>query len=247
MPAKKTPAKSKALALPAKTGKRFEDSIETAGDDVEVIDDASTPTTALSTYSSVPQLDSSDLFIPKLRLGQGLSAEVASGEANIGDWLMTGSEPMKTCTVIPMLMTRRRELRDTDERAVVCRSADSLHGVGAPGGECATCPMNQWTPNKKTGKNNAPPCIFIYSYMVYILEVEEMAVLEFYRTSLPAGKMLNTIILQKGLGTFAVKLGSSLQKGGKGTFAAPSIVATKLDPKVLAKAKAKIADMGFGG
>jgi hypothetical protein len=241
---KKAPSKSTAI-VPAKRGSRFDESVET-DDTVEVLDDSSTPQTALSTYSAVPQLDASDLFIPKLRIGQGLSAEVAAGDAKIGDWLMTGSEAMKSCTVVPLLMTRRRELRDTDERAVVCRSADSVRGVGSPGGDCASCAMNQWVMNKKKGKNDPPACIFIYSYMVYIVDVKELAVLEFYRTSVAAGKLLNTIILQKGLGNFGVKLGSQLTSGPKGNYAQPTVVATKIDDKTLAAAKAKARDMGFG-
>lgn len=242
MPKKQATPQRKQPALPPPKRGKFEDVVETAGE-VEVMEDA--PVSTLSTYSNVPQLDASDLFIPKLRIGQGLSAEVASGDAKIGDWLMTGAEPMKSTTVIPLLMTRRRELRDTEERAVVCRSADSITGVGTPGGECATCPMNKWTPNKKGGKNNAPPCIFIYSYMVYVVDVEELAVLEFYRTSTSAGKLLNTIILQKGLGNFAVKLGSQLTSGPKGTYAMPSIVPSKVDPKTISAAKKRASDMGF--
>jgi hypothetical protein len=239
---------AKKKAPPAKPAKKtFDEAVEVEETGIVVAGDDSASVSTMTSYSAVPQLDASDLYIPKLRIGQGLSAEVANGDAKLGDWLLTGQSPMKTCTVVPLLMTRRRELRDRDERGVICRSADSVHGVGAPGGDCSTCPMNQWTPNKKTGKNQAPPCIFIYSYMVYVVEANELAVLEFYRTSMAAGKLLNTIILQKGLGNFAIKLGSTKTEGPKGTFASPSLVIAKVEPKVLSAAKTRVSEMGFGG
>lgn len=92
--------------------------------------------------------------------------------------------------------------------------------------------MVEWTKSvAKRGapannKNNAPACSFMYSYMVYVIEAKSMAVLEFSRTSITTGKMLNTMIMQRGLGTFAVKLTSASKQGPKGTFYNPTITMT---------------------
>lgn len=223
-----------------------ENEVVLSGDAPLEVSDEPVQDTGLAKYSQAPVFDASDLFIPKLRLAQGLTAEVQSGLAKPGDWLVLGSDPIKSPTIIPMLMVKRRELRDTDDnRAVLCRSADSIVGVGNPGGECATCPMSKWVQsNKPGGKNSAPPCNFIYSYIVYVVETEELCVLEFYRTSIATGKMLNTMILQKGIGNFAVTLKSTSQQGPRGTYyQASAQPAAKVKEDVIKKAKAKAAEM----
>lgn len=254
-PAPKKGNKETALAISGRNRpqRSFDDAIENsrtaiaAEDNGHDVDPEPVQDTGLAKYSNTPTLDASDLFIPKLRLAQGLTAEVQSGLAKPGDWLMLGADPMKTATIVPMLMVRRRELRDNDEgnRAILCRSADGVVGVGNPGGECASCPMNKWVPSRKPGgKNTAPPCTFIYSYIVYVVEIEELCVLEFYRTSIPSGKMLNTMVLQKGLGNFAVQLKSTSQQGPKGTYYQPAIQpAAKIKDTVLATARKKAAEM----
>jgi hypothetical protein len=214
---------TKQNAKPTRSGgPKFNSMIE-EGEDTAIV-----PQSGLTNYSQTPQLDSQDLFIPRLRLAQGLTAEVTNGEAKAGQWLVLGSSPMETTTVIPVAMTKRRELRDVEARMVVCRSVDSVTGIGDPGGDCGICPMAQWVKNAKTGKNNAPECSFIYSYMVYVVEAKTLAVLEFTRTAITAGKMLNTMIVQGGIGTFAITLGASGRQGPKGNYYSPTISPAKI-------------------
>lgn len=229
-------------------GTTFDTLVEggTSGND-ETNMEVYTPKSAMAAYSSAPNIDASDVFIPKLRLAQGLTAEVQNGYAKPGQWLISGSDPMDTVTVIPLMMNRRRELRDPDEnRQVICRSFDSLKGVGDPGGDCASCPMAKWVQGKgKNAKNSAPACNFIYSYVVYIVDLDTVTILEFSRTSIAAGKMLNTMIMQRGLGSFAASLSSSSSKGPKGTFYSPVVNGAKVPDKVLTTAKKKAEEM-FG-
>ena len=207
---------------------------------LEEVDETAVPKSSLSVYSDKPLLDGSDLFIPRLRLAQGLTAEVQSGEAKPGQWLVLGTKPMAEVSIVPVAMTRRRELRDPDTRLTVCRSGDGLTGIGNPGGDCSVCPMAQWKQSsKKGGKNSAPPCSFLYSYMVYIVETKTMAILEFSRTSLLAGKMLNTMIAQKGLGTFAVRLTSIAKQSTMGNFFSPTVSSTNVKVEELKRAIAE--------
>lgn len=243
------PPRKKTVATTRKA-RTFDDAIETKSNGKALlapsdVNEEPMQDTGMARYSNNPTFDPSDLFIPRLRLAQGLTAEVQSGIAKPGDWLVLGEEPLKSPTIIPMLMVRRRELRDTDDnRAILCRSSDSITGIGNPGGECASCPMDRWTPSKKKGgKNNAPPCTFIYSYVVYIVDTEALCVLEFYRSSMPTGKMLNTMILQKGLGHFAVQLRSNGQQGPKGTYYSPSIQPAKIKDAAFKAAQQKAAEM----
>jgi hypothetical protein len=207
----------------------------------------SSPQSAMTAYSNTPNIDTSDVFIPKLRLAQALTAEVTNGTAKSGQWVVSGEDPMVKPVIVPLLMNRRRELRDPDEnRQILCRSFDSLKGVGNPGGDCSTCPMAKWTEGKKGKGNSAPQCNFIYSYVIYIVDLDAVVILEFSRTSIAAGKMLNSVIMAKGLGNFAVQLSSAASKNGRGqTFYSPIINGAKVTDKVMAIAKRKAEDM-FG-
>ena len=206
-----------------------------------------TPQSAMGAYTDQAMIDTNDVFIPNLRLAQALTAEVTNGSAKSGQWVISGEDAMNKATIIPLLMNKRRELRDPDEgRQVLCRSNDSVTGIGDPGGNCGTCPMARWTEGKgKNAKNRAPECSFIYSYVIYLVETDSVCILEFSRTSIPAGKMLNTMILQKGLGKFAAQLSASSSKGPKGTYHSPVVNGAKVTDKIMKQALLKKAEV-FG-
>jgi hypothetical protein len=192
-------------------------------------------------YSDAPQFDNADLFIPKLRLAQGLTAEVQSGDAKPGQWLVLGAAPAESVTIVPMGMTKRREYRDSETRMVLCRSGDAVTGVGKPGGPCVDCPLGHWTANTKKGATNnlAPGCTFIYSYMVYVVESRKMAILELAKTGELAARMLNTMLVQGGFGTFGVRLTSTPKQGPRGTYYAPSVTGATVKADELKRASTK--------
>jgi hypothetical protein len=191
---------------------------------------------ALANFTNHLDMESSDLMIPRLRLTQGLTAEVQDGTATPGQWVMSGYDAKPEVIVVPILFARNRALRD-QEGAILCRSFDSITGVGEPGGICDGCIMNQWTENGKGEKNTPPKCAFSYVYIVYVKEFEAMALVEFRRTSIQAGKTLNTIAAQRGLGNFAVKLKSSKQTGKRGTFYQMVVQPTQAEPDLLVSAR----------
>lgn len=213
-------------------------------DMIESSEDLGVSKSNLSVYSDKPMFDNTDLFIPKLRLAQGLTQEVQAGEARPGQWLVLGAVPMETVTIVPIGMARRRELRDAGTRSVICRSSDAVNGIGVPGGYCVECPLGQWSPapvkkGQAAGPNQAPVCTFIYSYMVFVVESKKMAIMELSRTGELAGRMLNTMIVQSGFGNFGVKLSATSKQGPKGTFYAPSVSAASVSTEVLKTAMAE--------
>jgi len=190
---------------------------------------------ALANFTNTLDMDASDLMIPRLRLTQGLTAEVQDGTATPGQWVLSGYDAKAEVTVVPVLFARNRTLRDT-EGTILCRSFDALTGVGEPGGTCAGCIMNQWSDGEK-GARVPPKCAFSYVYIVYVKEFETMALVEFRRTSIQAGKTLNTIAAQRGLSNFAVKLKSSKQTGKRGTFYQMVVQPTQADDALLTAAR----------
>jgi hypothetical protein len=134
----KKPA-TKGRNVPVKVGKRggFDEYVEegtSPNDETSLA--ISSPSSGMTAYSNTPVIDTSDVFIPRLRLAQALTAEVTNGTAKAGQWVISGEDPMAKPVIVPLLMNRRRELRDPDEsRQVMCRSFDSVKGVGNPGGD----------------------------------------------------------------------------------------------------------------
>jgi len=240
-PATKTTARkpaTKALAYPIRP--RDTEMMEEYGQ----VEDSQVPRSNLTMYSDKPVLDNQDLFVPKLRLAQGLTAEVQAGEAKPGQWLVLGATPAEAVTIVPLGMAKRRELRDPDTRSVACRSGDAAVGIGNPGGNCIDCPLGHWTPasakrGQSSGRNLPPQCTFIYSYMVYVIDSGKMAILELAKTGELAGRMLNTMLVQGGFGTFGVKLTSTAKQGPKGTFYAPAVAASAVKADYIKKALAE--------
>ncbi len=190
----------------------------------------------LANFSNSVDFGSEDIVIPRIKLAQQMTAEVVEGSAKFGQWILTGYDAADELTVVPLLFARNRSLRD-DAGAVLCRSTDGAFGVGDPGGECAKCPMTQWKENA-SGANFPPPCVFSYNYICYVVEYGAMGMMEFKRTSMNAGKTVNTICAQRGIGNFALKLKSTQSKSKKGTYASPIVQPIVVDPEVLAQAKA---------
>lgn len=202
------------------------------------VDDVEEIKSAMAVYTNNPDFDQEDTVLPRLRLAQGLTSEVQDGSAKPGQWLLLGYTPRQTLTVVPLLFTRRRVLRDSDFN-LLCASNDGVTGVGEPGGDCATCPEAQWTGTKETGRK-PPQCQFSYAYVMYVAEHGALGLLEFKRTSIQTGKILNTMVKQKGLGNFAVELASVSQSGKKGTFYLPSVKPLEIDEQLLAAARGEL-------
>lgn len=196
-------------------GNRFDDMVGDSADENTTNEDNAVSTDALSDYSNEMQLDQDDIMIPRLKIAQGQTAEVQSGDARPGNFVVPGEGVFDEVTVIPLKFAKRRELR-TEERDVLCSSTDAVHGVGEPGGLCKTCPEARWTDE---GTRRVPPtCDFEYSYLVYIVEAEIAAVLSIRRTSLPAGRKMNTSLMRHGLGKAAFRLTTNQRKSGRYTW-----------------------------
>lgn len=193
----------------------------------------------ISSYTNRPVLNSEDIMIPRLRLAQGLTEEVQSGDAKPGDWIVTGYPPSREITAVPMMFTRTRIYLD-QERTLICKSDDGETGRGDPLGEgvgvyaCSKCPLADWSGPKES--RVPPACTFGYSYMMYIKEFNAMAVLDFKRTSINVGKQLNTMVASRGIASFAVKLSGKQEESKRGKYYTPNIAPVN-DADAVAAAK----------
>jgi len=190
----------------------FEDMVNKGSELMPVEEEAS-----LDIYTNQPKFTIEDIAPPMLKLLQGLSPEVQDGIGVSGQWVLAGFDPKDDLTIVPVSFARRRELRDEDTFALVCKSYDGETGKGEPGGSCADCPMNKWIDGKP------PKCQFMYSYVMYVSDYQAGGIVNFKRTGLAAGKALNSIMSRRGFGNVAVILASKKQAGKKGTYYIPQL------------------------
>ncbi len=226
---------------------KMDDMIEGGGDAEDALVDSEGAGTALDIYSTETNFDADDVFIPRLRLAQGLTKEVQDGTATPGQFLVQGFTPEIDVTLVPVAFTKMREYRDPDDGSVVlCYSRDALTGEGEPGGECAQCPLNQWTPNPdKPGKNRPPICKFSYGYLFYSEQHDTITSFKFKGMGLNAGKMLNTIVNHHGLRKVVIKLGSEQKSGRNGSYYIPSVsVVAEPEESLLETAEAAVTGAG---
>jgi len=193
---------------------------------------------ALAIFSAEFQFDSDDIVFPRLSLSQGLSNAVQEGLAKPGQWYLVGQEAADELTVIPVLMAKRRELL-TSEFDRLCVSEDSLVGIGEPGGQCSACPKAGWTGGRDSRK--PPECTLIYSYICYVPEYQTLAQLDLKRTSAPTAKIINTILMQKGVGNIGVVLGSRSQQSTFGKFYVATVKPAQIDEDILDLARSLVS------
>lgn len=194
-------------------------------------------------YSAEVTFDRRETITPKLRLAQGLSQEVQNSEAAPGQYLLTGFEAENEVIFVPVLLARAREYRDravNNGADVLCRSGDAITGVGDPGGDCAACPLAEWTEEAdRQGKTyrKAPACAMIYSYVGFSETHGAPVAIDFKRTNLDASKLINTMVKMRGLGNFAIKLTSKIVEGKGARYAVSKVSPATVDAELLAFAR----------
>jgi hypothetical protein len=206
------------------------------GGDVAVPDEPDRLAVATQ-WTETPEFEANEVGFPKLRLAQGLTAEVAEGQAKMGNWLLTGTEPFtEGVTVIPIMFGRTRWKRKNPEdrdSPISCQSGDARTGIGDPGGDCKACPFAKWTPGGANGKNKPPACTLTYKYAVWVDGAEAIAEVTFQKTSETYAHLINNLVQRYGFGKFAVKLTSVNRAVGQRRWSEPQVTLTRLTPAML--------------
>lgn len=187
--------------------------------------EAVSATTDISLYTTTPEFDRTEISLPRLRLAQGQTPEVTSGEAKPGQWVLLGEPPLDSVTFIPMMFNREFHHRDDDGRIVLTCTDTS-------------CPGRQWVDDPKTGKRLKPWCIRVYQYLGYSVEHGSLVELHLQRSAEEAARYINTFIATKKLGNFAVRLGSKSKMGPRNTaFFGATVQLVQVDPSEMRAAR----------
>jgi hypothetical protein len=187
----------------------------------------------ISSFSARPDFSPEDVLMSRLRLAQGLTAEVQAGVAHPGEWVFTGLPAMKTVTIIPLAMMKanRRTAYFIDKTiATICNNH-----IGAPDVDCPECRTGQ-VPDLTTKAWN-PGVAPYYQYMIYMPQYKMPGTLEFAsKSSQNAAKQMNIYLLSQGFGHVAFELGSAPAKNNLGSWQTPTVTVTQVDPEVLQEA-----------
>ncbi len=195
---------------------------ENAADAIEEVTEEGT---AIAVFANPTTLTADDVTIPRLRLAQGLTKEVQDGNAKPGEFLLSGAAPRHEVTATVLAIAKFRRLTNGDDGSVLCRSEDGYLGVGDPGGDCESCPLSKWiNAPEGSGKKNTPPqCQFGYRYLLDVADYGQ-CVFEMKRTSIPAAKALNAMVIRFGYGKTRVTIKAQKGTGSRGTYYTPVVV-----------------------
>lgn len=173
-----------------------------------VTDEARVATTTPSSLMDFGQtnLRPGDLVMPRVKIAQQMSQEVADKKAEAGDWFntLTGESYGPSFRIQPILpvMQRvllvRQEKRDRVEEVLdtklsegdglKCRSYDMVHGQGEPGIECELCPLSQWTDG-----NTPPLCTETYN-IAGSTELGDLVIISTSKSGAKTGKRMFSAI-----------------------------------------------------
>lgn len=185
-----------------------------------------------------PTIDAEDMAMPRIRLTQLTTPEVADQLVPPGVWLVKDYDPVEQVIVIPQAVVKTRELRN-DDGQLIARSPNGIRCCENPKQRCAMCPKAQWDRSNPEAPR-PPQCQEVWRYIVTSVSHDILAEMVFQKTAVPAAKFINLQIKLKGLGNFALQIGASKEKGkarNSPSYFVPRPTIAQIEPGELAKAR----------
>jgi hypothetical protein len=202
----------------------FDDMVEGSGALVPVDETAPAGPRGIA-YRTDTDFEPGDTALPRLRLAQGLTAEVQSAEAKPGQWVLSGFDAESEVVIIPLMRATHRARRDENNN-ILCSSPDAIQGYGDPGIKCAGCVHANWKEGA-TPRDRAPDCDLAYGFGAWSVTHESLVAVDFAKTGVPTGQLINTIIKSRGLGNVAIRLASDGKQGPRGIYYKPKATMAK--------------------
>lgn len=181
-------------------------------------------------------VDAGDLILPRIKIVQNMSGEVADKKAAPGDFFntLTGENLGAEFQFIPIITFKqrillvRKERRDAISAALglelsegdglKCRSYDMIQGIGEPGIACGECPLSQWD-------GNQPP-LCSETYNVAALTVDgDLVILSMAKSGAKTGKRLFSMLRLQAGAPWAktYKVATRQEKNDQGNFFVPDV------------------------
>ena len=209
---------------------------------------------AIAQFTDNPNLGREDILWPKLKMAQSQTPEVLDDSANFrqGEWIVTGwGASRKSIIAVPLTVAKPRYLYHPDDGGPLsgklrCSSPDSIRGHGDPGMLCGDCVFARWIERPGQQTNQPPPCTQAYQFLMAIQGESgdpddiDIALYHAQKTAIQVVKQINTFIMTKRLGRFAIELKSIRKDGQKGKYFVPVatlVPMSKVNPDLLARAR----------
>lgn len=204
---------------------------EPAAPEVYIPEGMSEADVAALTQGATGLLGESDIILPRMKLLQGLSAEVSDGVGNPGQYAnnMTG-QAYGSAVNVAVIKVTPQQLYMVQGVGLQCRAqaepGQRMHGTGDPGIWCDQCSLKQW-------QDSTPPvCSEAYQYLVLPVDDEGKpieaypAALTMMSTGLKEAKRWNTMLKMAGQlppWVASYKLSAEQLRNDKGTFYVPHV------------------------
>lgn len=174
------------------------------------------------TNDSKPDL--SKLQIPRLRLAQGMTPEVAERRASIGQYVLTNFPPADSVQLVPLAAQAIRQYRPDPKAPPKCYAPTGVHGIGDPGIVCADCKLSWWGPkNEKTGRSTPPPCQEGVALRAYSISHRSVVDFQFMGRRMSDGAFIQAQAMSFGYGNFVIELTSKSVKNDRGQWFEPEV------------------------
>jgi len=185
-----------------------------------------------------------DLILPRVKIAQQMSQEVADKKADAGDFFntLTGESYGDKLNVQPILPFMQRVLLVRQERrpaieealghelsegdGLKCRSYDMEQGKGEPGIACAECPLSEWTDG-----NTPPLCTETYN-VAAATEIGELIILSFAKSGAKVGKRIFSTIRMSAAAPWSriFAMTTRAERNDRGNFFVPDFTISKEAP-----------------
>lgn len=176
-------------------------------------------------FTSDAKIDLAKMEIPLLRLAQGMTSEVTTRKASIGQFVVTGFPAVDEVEIVPFGAQKIRAYKPDQQSAPLCTAPTGEFGIGNPGGECALCPLSKWGPrDPKTGKSTPPRCTEAIMMRGYSLTHRALVDFQFGGRRASKGVFVQQQGMTFGFGGFHIKLQSSSTSNDRGTWYEPEVL-----------------------
>jgi hypothetical protein len=171
-----------------------------------------------SQYDGAKKFAADEILMPRLALAQAMSPEVKEKRAEAGEFLLMGSDPVESVTLVIAGHTEQRRFVEPNASKARCWSPDGIQGYGNPGIECDGCPFSEWTESGRLDGDGKmirlrPACDPIDSYAAFSITHGMPVLWNLKGTALKASRMVKTLANAKGMGLFALDISSMLVTG----------------------------------
>lgn len=164
-------------------------------------------------------LDPTKLQVSQLRVAQGMTEEVKSRTASIGQFVVSNFPAYDKVVLVPLGAQDIRQYKPDPKKPPMCQAPTGDFGFGNPGGPCDLCPLSQWGEyNEATGKSVPPACKEGVTVRFYSITHRSMVDFIFLAGERSKGAFIQQQAMSFGWSGFAVEMSTQEKSNSKGSW-----------------------------